>query len=58
MTRRTIPAGGSSMSGIRRSSPKQTWASRWDDLADFEIVPVQTSQDYWAGLAAKKNRPG
>jgi Protein of unknown function (DUF3303) len=36
----------------------QTWARRWDDLADFEIVPVLTSQNYWAGLAAKKNRPG
>jgi hypothetical protein len=24
------------------------WVSRWDDLIDFEIVPVQTSGDFWA----------
>jgi hypothetical protein len=24
------------------------WASRWDDLTDFEIVPVLTSQDFWS----------
>jgi hypothetical protein len=24
------------------------WASRWDDLVEFEIVPVQTSADFWA----------
>jgi hypothetical protein len=26
----------------------QQWASNWADLADFEIVPVLTSQEYWA----------
>jgi hypothetical protein len=25
----------------------QAWAGLWSDLADFEIVPVLTSQDYW-----------
>jgi hypothetical protein len=24
------------------------WVSRWDDLVDFEIVPVLTSADFWA----------
>jgi len=24
------------------------WAANWADLADFEIVPVLTSRDYWA----------
>jgi len=24
------------------------WVSRWDDLIDFEIVPVETSSDFWA----------
>jgi len=23
------------------------WTKSWDDLVDFEIVPVLTSQDYW-----------
>jgi hypothetical protein len=26
----------------------EVWASRWKDLADFEIVPVLTSQQFWA----------
>ena len=25
----------------------QTWISHWDDLIDFEIVPVQTSAEFW-----------
>lgn len=24
------------------------WIKCWDDLIDFEIVPVLTSQEYWA----------
>lgn len=24
------------------------WVRRWDDLIDFEIVPVVTSADFWA----------
>lgn len=28
------------------------WVSRWDDLVDFEIVPVLTSSDFWS-----KNQP-
>jgi len=23
------------------------WANRWDDLMDFEIIPVLTSTDFW-----------
>jgi hypothetical protein len=32
----------------------QGWTCHWDDLVDFEIVPVQTSADFWttAGAAA------
>lgn len=26
----------------------KTWASRWDDLIDFEMVPVETSAEFWA----------
>jgi hypothetical protein len=25
----------------------QDWASHWNDLIDFEIVPVQTSAAFW-----------
>ncbi len=24
------------------------WIDRWSDLIDFEIVPVLTSEEYWA----------
>jgi len=30
------------------------WVSRWNDLIDFEIVPVQTSSDFWSDM----QRPG
>ena len=30
------------------SEQLEPWAARWADLADFEIVPVLTSQEYWA----------
>ena len=25
------------------------WINRWDDLIEFEIVPVLPSQEYWSG---------
>jgi len=28
-----------------------TWVRRWDDIVDFEIVPVLTSQEYWTSRA-------
>ena len=31
----------------------KTWVSRWNDLIDFEIVPVQSSAEFWA-----QTRPG
>lgn len=24
------------------------WVDHWDDLVDFEIVPVETSSDFWS----------
>jgi hypothetical protein len=32
--------------------PLRQWAANWADLADFEIVPVLTSQAYWATQSA------
>jgi hypothetical protein len=26
----------------------KAWIRCWDDLVDFEVVPVQTSADFWA----------
>ena len=28
------------------------WVRRWDDLVDFEIVPVLTSADFWSKAQA------
>jgi len=27
------------------------WTNRWDDLVDFEIIPVVTSADFWSNQA-------
>jgi hypothetical protein len=29
------------------SAALQPWIRRWDDLVDFEIVPVLTSAEFW-----------
>ncbi len=29
------------------------WTKNWNDLIDFEIIPVQTSPDFWANLQNK-----
>jgi hypothetical protein len=26
----------------------QSWVRNWDDLVDFQIIPVQTSAEFWA----------
>jgi hypothetical protein len=28
-----------------------TWMRRWDDLIEFEVVPVLTSSDFWAKVS-------
>ena len=33
-----------------------TWASRWADLVDFEIVPIVTSSEYWAKIRPQQAR--
>jgi hypothetical protein len=34
--------------GAARPELLDAWVSRWDDLMDFEIVPVLTSAEFWA----------
>jgi Protein of unknown function (DUF3303) len=26
----------------------RTWINRWDDLVEFEVVPVVTSSEFWS----------
>jgi hypothetical protein len=33
----------------------ETWIARWDDLVDFEIVPVSASADFWATVNSKSD---
>jgi hypothetical protein len=28
------------------------WTSRWEDLVDFEVVPVERSAEFWARVRA------
>ena len=37
-----------------RPESLDVWTSSWNDLIDFEIVPVQTSTDFWS----EYQRPG
>jgi hypothetical protein len=31
----------------------KTWMRHWDDLVEFEIVPVLNSSDFWAKVPAE-----
>lgn len=31
----------------------EAWTNRWDDLVDFEIFPVLTSDEFWASRPAE-----
>lgn len=26
----------------------ESWTEQWKDLVDFEVVPVETSAEYWS----------
>jgi hypothetical protein len=44
------PSGARCFQIMEAASPDllQSWMSHWDDLIDFEIVPVQSSAEFWA----------
>jgi hypothetical protein len=44
------PAGARCYQIMEAERPEliSEWTSHWDDLVDFEIVPVVTSNDFWA----------
>ena len=31
----------------------QSWIDRWADIVEFEVIPVKTSPEYWAGIEDK-----
>ena len=32
------------------------WTSHWDDLVEFEIIPVETSSEFWARIQSQQAR--
>lgn len=32
------------------------WMNRWEDLIDFEVIPVMPSQEYWTLVGKKTKR--
>jgi hypothetical protein len=46
-----VDAGGTRCFQIMEAPDVESlnaWITRWQDLVDFEIVPVLTSPDFWA----------
>jgi hypothetical protein len=44
------PSGARCFQIMEAANPEllQTWISHWNDLVDFEIIPVLPSADFWA----------
>jgi hypothetical protein len=43
------PSGARCFQIMEAANPEllQIWVSHWNDFVDFEIIPVQTSAEYW-----------
>jgi hypothetical protein len=35
----------------------ESWMAAWADLVDFEVVPVQTSAEFWATKEMRSSQP-
>jgi uncharacterized protein DUF3303 len=48
------PSGARCFQLMEASHPGllRDWASHWEDLVDLEIVPVQTSNEFWTARGA------
>jgi hypothetical protein len=46
------PAGARCFQLMEAPDPESlaAWTSRWDDLVEFEVIPVQTSADFWSKI--------
>jgi hypothetical protein len=46
-------AGARCFQVMEAPSPEslETWIRCWEDLIEFEVVPVMTSGDFWAGMS-------
>jgi hypothetical protein len=50
------PAGARCFQVMEAPNPQSlnVWVSCWDDLVEFEIVPVVTSGDFWSKIHAEQ----
>jgi len=49
-----VVSDGSRCFQIMEAPDRETlmpWVRCWDDIVDFEVIPVVTSQQYWASRA-------
>ena len=46
------PAGARCFQLTEAPNPESlaAWTSRWDDLVEFEVIPVLTSADFWSKI--------
>ena len=53
------PAGERCFQVMEAAHPEllNTWMSRWDDLMEFEVIPVLTSADFWAKVSSGASPP-
>lgn len=50
------PANGQCFQVMEASRPEllRAWMSAWDDLMDFEVIPVVTSAEFWSQAGADR----
>jgi hypothetical protein len=51
------PSGRRCFQVMEADSPEllAVWTARWNDLVDFEIIPVLTSADFWGNPQPKQS---
>jgi len=51
-----VEPGGSRCFQIMEAPDREllhVWIGRWNDLVDFEIIPVVTSAEFWSNFASE-----
>jgi hypothetical protein len=49
------PAGARCFQLMEAPDPESlaAWTSRWDDLVEFEVIPVLSSADFWSKIESE-----
>lgn len=53
------PSGARCFQLMEAPGPERldVWIRRWHDLVDFEVIPVQTSAEFWAQRSQERRSP-